>query len=203
MKEWLYTLRWKLLLVGDSLRASFFHTAHQPRATVFRRQIERLRKLLRREPFWLRGHLELGLLAVEAYTALPPEESSRMLALARVSAEAIKRLHGSEEGQEAAVAKSILASVMLFERKFPEALSAFEDLIGSSQSEMPPKARAIVFEHGAAAAMALGFNQKAEVFLRAIPPEFSTEERSAAVRWLELEESERADSIPRSNKSSD
>lgn len=157
---------------------------------------DQLRAILRRTPWWVRGHLELGFL--ELRRALSPGQSvSEPLGeVVASSARAVLALsvdkHGRAlKGRERLVneARYLLAMVEVSRHRFVEALGIFAGILARNNAmTMRQDVRISALEHAAKTALTLGSDTIAYDFLTQIPAGLASSESETALRKLRAKE---------------
>lgn len=164
----------------------------QIRLSCLKKKNEALRKLLRRTPWWVRGHLHLGSAAMELELMDGERESEAAVSTIRVSALAVLTLlkrgitAGKDKGGRITSrleceALYLLGIAHFFDARFDEALAAFDRLLEAQQ--WMGLRRHLLFsahEYAGTAAMALERNEEAFHHFIAIP----RWKREAAIAYL-------------------
>lgn len=173
--------------------AWYLHQVRRPEETVsaeaIRSDIALVRRMLRRCPGWLSGHIKLGFLALQAYEVFPRESLPRLLATGELCAQAIDAIALSKPIRERTSAQiqaaTIRVSVLFYRKKYSECLTETERLLAEHQGAIASKQRVRLFEQAGAAALSLGYREKAHLYFSSIPPHSRTAQGSAALAYLD------------------
>lgn len=167
-------------------------------------RIATLRRLLRRTPWWVNGHLRLGFTELTRELASQTGRDRRALQTIRICGEAVLRLTDQASvadvrpsGPAAQAAPSerypaerceaeLLFAMELFLRKeFERALERLLVLVGPERSvHLTRRSHLLAIEHAGAAALALGERERAKELFHSIPEGARTRETSAAINYL-------------------
>lgn len=188
--EYYAAARWKLFQWRNPIHRYSSSQEEQIRCTERRRAL--LRKLLRRYPWWIGGHVNFGNEELQALQILDERPTPRALAIIRVSAEAALQLTASlnrlPTGKLSVVleAKYLLAMVAFLKRDFDGALKYFHQLL--ALNNVPHLSRQVLtkaLENGGAAAMATGNELLALEFFSRIPEDSRSSEARSAIALIQ------------------
>jgi tetratricopeptide (TPR) repeat protein len=145
--------------------------------SYYQLRVSFLRKLLRRNPRWLGGHLQFGLCELERNLAIDGAKHPRSIAAISLSAMAVKCLsRDNPESEEYASASYLEGMCSFLQGDYEKTLARFETLL-EKPVPLQEKTRNRLLEYAAAASLSLGASDAAKKFLEQIP----TEQRNAEV----------------------
>lgn len=187
----LFLLRQQLVAFRNKLRARAGSESGDPReikSTARQAADRQLRRLLRRTPWWIDGHLRLGFLAVQSQLEAAQGRDPRSLQQIRIAGEAAERLTAGTpdaEGARGAELRLLLAMELFFRRDFAEAFRTLESLLQAPRAaHLSLSQYHLALEHAAAAALALGEEKRAEALYHKIPQRRRTADTVTAMQYL-------------------
>ena len=152
-------------------------------------QINCLRKLLRKNPTWIKGHLLLASCALRAFEVDARENTARHLATAKLSAQAVKVLAG-EDSDEQLEADAVVGMTQFYSKRYEASLVEFEKLLKTDKQVRLAKDTLVkVLECAGAAALALGDQERAEKYLSGVPEKNRSGQNEAALNYIEAKRS--------------
>ena len=149
-----------------------------------------LRSLLTETPWWVNGHIELGVTEVELQLLTEGRRDLRDLGTLEVSAQAAQTLitsgHNGANDSRLLQVKYLNAMLAFFSGKFEAALEAYADVLAPGNATLvPARTAVVVLEHAGGAALLLGMKELAMRYFSAIPPSARSNETRAALEHLE------------------
>lgn len=143
----------------------------------------RLRNMLSRTPWWVRGHIDLGFTELSLQQFVEGKKDLRALQAIRISARAALELAGKREGRhplkKELEALFLLALCDFYVKRFAEALELFREIVKfpDRQAVLSEEIDCLASEYAGYAAMTLQLSDEALKYLNQIPHG----KRSAAV----------------------
>ena len=159
------------------------------RESTFSVPLQQLRRLLRKQPNWLRGHMLFGEAALHAYELDQRDAVPRHLAAVRASAKALRLLaeqSGARMAQQALVLAQYFEAMVYFHSKdFAQALTLIEQLLQENKlQQLNPGQVQRGIESAGAAAMALDEQERAMQLFSLLPAEANSSVRDTALAYL-------------------
>lgn len=172
----------------------------ETRRVVLEARAAKLRNLLREVPFWISGHLRLGLVCAEQELLSDTGRSPRGLQTIRLQHQAAETLLTREEalkpGRHLAECHYLRAVHAFLRREFAEALREFDTLLTPGlEIQLSANEYFSALEHAGASALAIGERQRAFDFFSRIPDPKRSGETVAALSFL-TEQFEGASTTP-------
>jgi len=186
------TVCWRVLSLfrGGGSKAQL---PESPKEQRLKERQSQLRAMLRRFPWWSRGHLYLGVTELELAAEVADKgAASRGLAAARLSAEAIIALEGSPHTVagtwvEGIVlgARAIQGLVLVRHQQFADALAILKHVLALNNAHrLPTDIRNAALEAAATSAYFNGDGGLALEFFARVPPDALTQEGRATLNAL-------------------
>ncbi len=155
--------------------------------------LQQLRRLLRSDPVWLKGHILLGEYALAAYEVDQRSSILRHLATVRSTTKAIVALAENSSPPQArhalVVARYFEAMIAFHEKQFEDALHQFETMLQAEELQLLSKQQVRRgVESAAAAALALDDRERAKRLFNLLPSELQSGVGEIALRYISGEE---------------
>lgn len=158
-----------------------------PRTAVERE--DRLRRMLRDVPYWVRGHILLGRSLIRQIVGSRPDP--RSIASLRVTGEAVSLLaRARRRGKQrpGVEGRYLLAMSYFFSRDYQSAVSLFRQILALNNAvHFDRQTYLEALENGGAAALAIGDHKLAHELLTRIPGEQLSKESAAALDYLKTQ----------------
>lgn len=151
-----------------------------------------LRRLLRKTPWWINGHLRLGFTELAYQLRGDEKPDPQRVEVIRLSALAVLTLAGRGVAAGSGLssrrileARYLLAMTSFFKKRFDEALRELEKLlVPEERSKLSVDVVVGVLEHAGASAMALEKRTDALRYFQAIPERLRSSESRTAIEYL-------------------
>ena len=166
------------------------------RASQLKRLRIEVRKALRRTPWWVEGHLNLGMIELDLMALQHEKPSPRSVSTVRACADAVMRLMNrrspfrKKNARRVLEAKYLLAMGFFRLGKYEEAVEVFEGILALNNAVLMDRdAYFSALEHAALASIILNDGASAEIYLGRIPHDRLSNSAQQALDLLARERS--------------